>query len=679
MIRTLFSIAAGASSSWRAYLGQILLIGGLVVAVLGVAQRDLMFVQPWHEHSDYATDALKIERARQGVELLGNYSRFDFCHPGPAFYYVYAAGEEVLLRGLHLVPGPFNAHVLSGLLLQAFFFAAALVMAAQWVRRPLFLPLALATWAIHGALAGNTFVSIWPPRVLLMPFLCLLVGGASVAAGRWRDLPLMVLAGCFLVHGHVAQPLYVVPVAGFAVGWAWWRRDEGARRSRRWALGLSAGLVGLFLVPLAIDAAAGSASNLARIVEFQLNYPGTAKPVWKALVYFAGFFGYVKRPELFLREFGPERSAVIGEVTAAYLVWAAILAVGLGQVWWLWRRRGEPERPFVLALTGFTALAFLLSLQWGRAQIGPMFEYGGHFYYAILGAMLLLACAALSRVPVRRPVWVGGGLVIVALGAFWQSRNSTPGFDYTNNRIPSLVQQALAVDPRPAAPKYFVFNRSDWGEMLSVGLALRRTGHEFRADAVWGPRFDVGGGFEPAAPEFDFSGFSIWRLSHVGPTEVGSPMRDNMRIFFAALPLDPRHAVIDCAENGNLELYTLLGFESPLGEAAWTIRPDALLEFATPVVAAAVQVTFEAEPFAAPGRPPGQSMVLSVNGREVYRGTLTAAGRVTARVPAEVWNARQPVRLAMHFPAVAEQRTLGRPLDRRQLGWRVKAIRFESE
>lgn len=675
----LFPCLTSGASSWRGLVRQVLLLALLVAAVQAVAQREILFVQPWHEQGDYATNAFKIARAGQGREILGNYSRFDFCHPGPAFYYVYALGELVFLRGLHVVPGPYNAHVLAGVLLQSFFFAAALVMAAEWVRRPLFLPLALATEAIHFAFAGNAFFDLWPPRVLLMPFLCFLVGGASVAAGRWRDLPLTVLAGCFLVHGHVAQPLYVVPIVLLAAGIAWRKDDAAGWWSRGRALAIGAGVIALFIVPLAIDAAAGAQSNLARILEFELNYPGPPKSVARALVYFVGFFGYVKRPELFLKEFGPNRSAEIGEQPVAYFGWAAIIGAGGWLAWRLWRQRGESERGFVLALAGFVALAVGLSLQWGRAQIGSMFEYGGYVFYAILGAMLLLACAALSRLAVRRLAVAGGLLVAITVGALWKNQLLSSTTDYSTNQIPSQVQQALAADPRPEAPKYFVFTHRDWGEVVSIGLALQRTGHEFRADVFWGNRFTTGGGFEPAAPEFDFSGYSIWRLSHHGPKDSGSPMRDDMRMYFAPLPLDPSRAVIDCAENMNLELYTLLGFESPVGDGAWTTRPHAVLEFATPAVTSTVVVTFEAEPFAAPGRAPGQAMILSVNGREVFSGTLTAPGRLTARVPAEVWNARQPVRMAMYFPGTVEQRTLGRPLDRRQLGWRLKKILFETE
>ncbi len=655
----------------------------IVVAVLAVANRHLLFVQAWHEHSDYAVDALKIERARHFREILGNYSRFDFCHPGPAFYYVYAAGEEIFLRGLHLVPSPFNAHMLAGLGLQAFFFVAALIMAAEWIRRPLFLPLALAACAIHFALAERAFVDIWPPRVLLMPFFCFVVGAASVAAGRMRDAPWMVLAGCFLVHGHVAQPLYVAPMALLAVGAAAWgqRREPGGwrrwRREQRGVLVGSAAIIALFLVPMALDLAAGADSNLAKILEFQRGYPGPAKPLGKALVYFAGYFGYVKRPELFLKEFGPDRAALIGERAVAYFAWVAILGVALAHVWRIRRQRAAGERPFVLGMALFTAVAFLLSLQWGRAQIGSVFEYGGYFFYAIDAAILLLACAAISTRALPRPGWIGAGLVAVAVVFFWRGRPSPSALDVSNNQIPGLVARALAADPQPTAPKYLVFNRGDWGEALSVGLALRRTGHDFRVDAAWGPKFEADGGFEPAAPDFDFGRFSVWRLSHLGPTDRGVPMRDNMRFYFAPLPLDPASAVIDGAENGNLELYTLIGFESPLDGAAWTIRPHALLEFASPPVAADVQITFEAEPYVGPGRPPGQEMILRVNGREVGTSLLMSRGRATIRVPAEVWNAKQPVRLALHFPAVVEQRLFGRPLDRRQFGWHIRKILFE--
>lgn len=65
------------------------------LAILLILNRDLFKVPIW-EYTDFAANALQVERAKHFRELLGNYSRWGFHHPGPAFFYIFAFGERVL-------------------------------------------------------------------------------------------------------------------------------------------------------------------------------------------------------------------------------------------------------------------------------------------------------------------------------------------------------------------------------------------------------------------------------------------------------------------------------------------------------------------------------------------------------------------------------------------------------
>ncbi len=676
----------------RTFALKALALGVILLGVLAVAHRTRLFVAPWHEHSDYAINALQIERAGEFREIYGNQSRFGFFHPGPAFFYVYAAGEKVLFDWLHLVPSRYNAHLLAGLGLQVLFFTLALAVAEDWIRRPLFVPLALLAAAVHFGLAGNAFVDIWPPRVLLMPFLCLLVAGASVAAGRGRDLPWLVLAGCFLVHGHVAQPLFVGPVVLGAVaalrlrargapggGVAWWRSNCGA-------VATSAACVAIFLVPLGLDLMAGAESNLARIAGFAHFHRGFATSWWRALLYFAGFLCYLRKPEEFLPDHQPGRADFIGEHVGAYFAWAGIVAVALGGVVWIWWRgrkedargaRLQETRAFVFALTVVVGVASLLCLRWGRSQIGGMFEYNGYFYYGLLYAVLLLACAAVSELTVPAPRWAGALVCVAAIAVAWR-RQEPPAIDYSTTAIPAAVGAALRADPAPEAPKYLVFGFSNWGEAASTALALQRDGKRFVADANWGRRFAPGATFEPAPPDFDLHGYSLWRISYLGPQDAGRKFRDDLKLYFEPLPLDPMNAEIGCGADQNLELYTLFGFASADGAATWTMRPYAGLIFRSPSVTADIAVAITAEPAALPGKLGEQPMTLSVNGREVFSCTLRARETVRTVVPAAVWNQRAPVRMVLHLPKAIRPEDYGPPTERRELGWHIEKIRFEA-
>jgi len=180
-----------------------------LVIALGIAGAPVYFGLPILETGDVGINALQVENAKHFSELYGNYSRFEFSHPGPVFFYVYATGERLFTDLLHLTPAPGNAHLLTCMMLQSFFFALGLTLLAAHVPWRMALPFALLIAALHFGPLREPFVSLWPPHVLLMPFFCFLIACISVASGRVGHLPFMVLAGCFLFHGHVAQPLFV--------------------------------------------------------------------------------------------------------------------------------------------------------------------------------------------------------------------------------------------------------------------------------------------------------------------------------------------------------------------------------------------------------------------------------------------------------------------------------------
>src|ERR1700678_4274460 len=61
-----------------------------------------LFSSPIMSYSDSAVNAMQIEKAKHFRELLGNYSRWDFHHPGPAFFYAFALGEGLFRDLLHV-------------------------------------------------------------------------------------------------------------------------------------------------------------------------------------------------------------------------------------------------------------------------------------------------------------------------------------------------------------------------------------------------------------------------------------------------------------------------------------------------------------------------------------------------------------------------------------------------
>lgn len=661
----------------------LLLFAGTLLFLIYV-NHTAIFVTPWHENGDFALNALQIDRAKSFNETQGNYSRFHFHHPGPAFFYVYAAGEWLAYDLLEIVPAPANAHILTGLVLQAGFFAAALGLLAGWVRSRWFLPLAAALGGLHFAQVQHAFNSIWPPHVLLMPFLCFLVASASVAAGRVSHLWIMVLAGSFLVHGHVAQPLFVGTIFLAVYGQLWRGGPAAGGAPWRWARRehlQAAGVLAIFLVPFGADLAAGADSNLLTIVRFFLV--SNEHSTWaKSFAYLAAFFGYWRDIEQLLPQDRPVSFAHIAARAPIYALWLGVLALAaLG--WWRTRRRGEAApRQFLSAFALVLGVALLASIYWGRAQAGPLFEFNSFFFHSVTFSVALFALAGLTpALPETRPALVVAGLVLPAalLGGAWALAQGTrppestagAGFDWY-----PAVQAALAADPRRDAPKFLVFDHDDWGDVARTALALKRLRSSYRTDRSWAYMY----GYYRTVPNAQLDSlarFSIWRFSRAERPGPHAVLPGGLRVYFEPLPLDPRDTLIVCTREGTLAQYLLFGITTPENEFTWTKLPRAGLQFRSPPVDRDVLVTFDATPFVNSGITE-QPMRLFVNDRPVTEIVLKERAQVTARVPAAVWNASPVVTIVSEFPNARSPLALGRHPDPRELGWGLYSIRIST-
>ena len=320
---------------WPAFAFRLLLIVGIVALLIQV-NRHYFFQSSLYESSDQAANSLSVLRAEHWQEIHGNYSRWQFHHPGPAMFYGEAAAEALLYRWRHLVPTPYNAQILFTVLLAASFFAAGISVAARWMRSGVFVALALTFAVLHftGANAGKVLLENWPPFVPTLIFFALLVATASVGAGQGEDLPLLALAGCFLLHLHVAQPLFVAPMfllAYVGLAWSCWRRRTiigapvpstegnglGANSSvldatasvlspntaiiRRSALPwrayrgshrLAVLIAGLFALPILVDLCYGASSNFHQIVEHVRTHHGDHHTLLASVGYLLDFAVY---------------------------------------------------------------------------------------------------------------------------------------------------------------------------------------------------------------------------------------------------------------------------------------------------------------------------------------------------------------------------------------------------
>ncbi|HEX8078130.1 MAG TPA: hypothetical protein VF511_09970, partial [Chthoniobacterales bacterium] len=491
-------------------------LAGVLFALIVLNNSELIFQSRIYEHDDYAADSLQVLKAKKFRETLGHYCRFQFHHPGPAFFYVFAWAELALSDALRVVPTPFNAQLVAVYALGAFFFSAALIMVARHLPRGriwfLGLSLVLAAW--HFGAVGKFYEFIpghfgvfcpWPPCLLVFPFLCFVVGAASVASGTARDLPVTTLAACFLVHGYACMPLFVVPltVLAYALLLVQSRRE---RQLWPWRIAphahwLAGGVIALFLVPIVADLVTAHPNNLERVLRHLRTGSSEHKSLLQSVLYFLHFGAYSAYPSTnsipALESFDwPGTVAFFTAHWKAYGLWVLVLALAL-----ILSRRLQMDEPDAIAvrrfgqrLGWFLLGATALTLAWGCLQEGPMFYYTSLFNFAIYyGGLLLFALVVARWIEQRARTWprhlaltgrIALFIIVVAACIHERRRFRTMTPDQRQQaQFADAIEQALKLDP--VEPKFFNFDWQAGGQTTRVALYLERHGHRWLVREDW--------------------------------------------------------------------------------------------------------------------------------------------------------------------------------------------------
>lgn len=639
------------------------LLVGIAVVILS-ARWGYYFSSPTHEEGDTALNALQITNAKHLGELHGNYSRFRFHHPGPAFFYVYAAAERLLVDLLPLGLTPFNAHAIAGLLLQAGCFALALTIAAQWCRTRLFVPVLLLGAAVHFSLAGQAFWSIWPPHVLLMPFLAFWISCLSLACGKVEHLVWAVLTGSLLVHGHVAQPLFVGTLFPAAYLLTWYRHGKPWRRQPR--VHLAATLVLLvFLLPLGLDLAQGADSNFSEILRHLRDNSERLKKPLKSLLYLLSFFGYVHNQEEFLRELSVQSLRFFRLSAPAFGVWAALLALTA----WFWPKLAE-KRSAAAVFWNTGAWFWLgtlgLGLFWGIAQTGLMHEFNSYFFYSVTYLAFWPLADRIASLGQKFPRQSGliATLLLIAAALVTAAGLGRGAFQPGEAGLfrEDAVQQALSADTRRSQPKLLAFGPEDWAEAAAVALALTRSGIPYYVDQPW--EFMHGKRAVPVEIlTSDDPPVSVWRILSTSRESPPRPLGNDRYLELDAAPFVAEGGEIDFATEGNYLRYQVTGFSNLHGSWAWMSQDNALLQFSVEPVERDVMLVFEIVPWRPLGGIFSAPLEIYFNGTLLLADPLQKPGRLTVRVPHRIWRSHPVATLRWHLPGARDPRDNGVPSD----------------
>jgi hypothetical protein len=277
---------------------------------------------------DQAADELALMRATHLAQLVGNYSRYEWNHPGPSWFYA--------LDPIYVWLGSQTWSVTVAVLcLHAVI--AGLIVALLWRRAGAVVALLTAGLLLLyvRTLGADVFRVFWPPYALMLPMILLFGLAAAGAAGSMPALAAAFVVGSFVAQLHVGTVPIVLAVLGsmVAVRLALHLLDRragatasgGRPRAAGVALWVGAALVLAALwLPVAVDQLTGRPGNITKLFLF-FSMPHDTHP------YGAAVSALARLLEVFpLRglpdSFGPESSAAPLSRLAIVLAFAAAAA-----------------------------------------------------------------------------------------------------------------------------------------------------------------------------------------------------------------------------------------------------------------------------------------------------------------------------------------------------------------
>ncbi|HEY4093137.1 MAG TPA: hypothetical protein VGN46_16615 [Luteibacter sp.] len=655
--------------SWMAFA-----LFTVAIAAFAIFQGHVfLFGPPVIETGDFAANALEITDARSFIDIYGNYSRWGFNHPGPFFFYWYAAGEWLFHDLLHVVASAHQAHVLAGILLQSTLISAALAFMAGLSRRPFVPLLLLATAAAVLLQAGNGVSSIWMPHVLLGPYLLLIVSSAFVSLGDRRLLPVAVLMTCILCHGHVAQPLMTFPLLGIAIGGL---VLEARRRDDGWAVFgrtimpvaiVSMVIAAVFLVPLLVDAMRCPDCNVHRILAYMHQDHGKL-PNWRQAVNsIAALFVFDHAPELATAD------RHVPWLSGRILAMLAVVCIASVSARLASRRAAAPGARHLPRVVSFAVLSLVLACVWAHRITGPLFEFNSYFVYAIymvLAVATVTSLAMLAPRAVDHPGSAAVAAVLVCLVVAWAP--SLPVFSqaYTApNAAPDASNKGRVALLNLHVP-------SDWPTMAALAVWAHRTGDAYLVPPDWRFVYGWDHGVTPERIAAAGAALDIWEPGNAAGLMGKAGFSPDLYCHISdRSPWPPSDASSTLSASRKACQIAFYGLEmAPDAPFTWAVRGGAVMQVRARHTDGPVALELRAQPFLANGKLRVQRVDIRVNGRDVGTMPFSTDQVNELAIPAAVWNERPVATVEFAFPDAISPEEAGVSPDPRPIAVGMQGI-----
>ena len=258
------SLTSAGRNGWLVFAALLLPFIAVIIFCIVSGVPDLA------RDGDGALLEISTRNTAAGRVLTGPYSRYEFHHPGPAYFFV-------RIPLCYLFGRSSSASYLTVSFICMFCLGGVFLLLRKCGNRlmPVFFCLfaAIFLWSLKPVIWLND----WNPFVIIFPLLLTFVSFTAVAAGFHRYLPIAVAAGSFSVQTHIGSLPSVAAAALFAAVFLIImsrKRSEGvvtprADSSIAKSIGIASITAVIFWAPVLLhEVTSSSGGNLSRILRF---------------------------------------------------------------------------------------------------------------------------------------------------------------------------------------------------------------------------------------------------------------------------------------------------------------------------------------------------------------------------------------------------------------------------
>jgi hypothetical protein len=421
--------------------------------------------------------------AAEGRLLVGAYSRFQWHHPGPLYFY--------LLAPFYAGSGSRTAGLSAGA--AAISIASLAVIALILSRRRI--TLAIATCGLIALLAwraSEALASPWNPHVPLLPAVALVVAAADVVAGAAAMLPIVALLASLCGQAHVALLPFalVIGIVPAAVAIVSATRQPSPHRWRRSLAATALTLSAAWCLPLYEQITATPRGNITELWRFVTAHAQAGQPFGVAVSAWSDMMAGVLRPDFSVAHGWPFVESPVR--WAEWLTLAVLTALAV-----LTFRGARGRRTFETAL-GMLVIAGAAVALWSATRISERIFDHDVFWVAGLGALALAMAADLvAEVTARRvavPPTAGAalclGLVLLASLAIVRGLNDTVAASFTPPAEAAsardIASDLLAyIDREQVLRPVIRIDQDAWGVAAGAILELQKQGRAVSVEEDW--------------------------------------------------------------------------------------------------------------------------------------------------------------------------------------------------